>query len=103
MQNPKKNLICAWKSFLNEGNYSLKIDGGRQTETLIEELRSEKNSSTIILLLEWVQIWIQRLLVPPLLGSRTENSSFDFQHTIFLKFGYENKTFFICTLDPIPD
>ena len=28
-----KYLICAWKlSLLNEGNYALKIDGGRQTE-----------------------------------------------------------------------
>ena len=31
MQNPKKYLICAWKLSLNNGNYALKIDGGRQT------------------------------------------------------------------------
>ena len=40
MQNPKKNLICAWKLSVNEGNYALKIDGGRQTKSLIKELRS---------------------------------------------------------------
>ena len=28
----KKNLICAWKISLNEGNYAIKIDGGRQAE-----------------------------------------------------------------------
>ena len=28
----KKNLICAWKLSLNEGNYALKIDGGRQKD-----------------------------------------------------------------------
>ena len=32
MQNPKKCLICAWKLSLNEGNYALKMDGGRQTD-----------------------------------------------------------------------
>ena len=32
LQNPKKYLICAWKLSLNEGNYALKIYGGRQKD-----------------------------------------------------------------------
>ena len=32
LQNTPQNLIYAWKLSLNEGNYALKIDGGRQTE-----------------------------------------------------------------------
>ena len=32
LQNSNKSLICAWKLTLNEGNYALKIDGGRLTE-----------------------------------------------------------------------
>ena len=43
LQNPlKKYLICAWKLSLNEGNFAIKIDGGRQKDSqpksLIEEL-----------------------------------------------------------------
>ena len=33
LQNPeKKNLICTWKLSFNEGNYAIKLDGGRQTD-----------------------------------------------------------------------
>ena len=32
LQIPQKYLICAWKLSLNEGNYALIIDGGRQTD-----------------------------------------------------------------------
>ena len=31
-EKSKKYLICAWKLSLNEGNYALKIDGGRQND-----------------------------------------------------------------------
>ena len=32
LQNSRKKLICAWKLSLNEGNYAIKIDGGRQKD-----------------------------------------------------------------------
>ena len=38
MQNPKKNLICAWKLSCNEGNYALRIDGGRQKDRQTDRL-----------------------------------------------------------------
>ena len=41
LQNSEKKILFAPGNYhSNKGNYALKIDGGRQTDSLIEKLRS---------------------------------------------------------------